>query len=220
MPNRACDHCSTIYPAEQRYLNRNQGQFCSRRCSGLARQAGRTVPESNTECSWCGIAFYRTISHKHSKSGLYFCCVEHQNNAAGVKYSPGPKRSKEPQYCVDCNRQHQGIFSRCISCNKAHRVSLWLSGDISVTWMGPNREPHRFVKRYLLETRGDKCESCGFDKHGPFGSIIQMDHIDGNYQNNLLSNLRLLCPNCHATTPTYGSRNKGGGRGHRRKVKV
>ena len=33
--------------------------------------------------------------------------------------------------------------------------------------------------------------------------VLQMDHIDGNPDNNHLDNLRLMCPNCHTQTDTY-----------------
>jgi len=36
-----------------------------------------------------------------------------------------------------------------------------------------------------------------------------MDHIDGNTENNAKENLRLLCCNCHALTPTYKGKNIG-----------
>jgi hypothetical protein len=37
---------------------------------------------------------------------------------------------------------------------------------------------------------------------------IELDHIDGDNQNNNLENLRILCPNCHAQTSTYCGKNK------------
>jgi hypothetical protein len=38
---------------------------------------------------------------------------------------------------------------------------------------------------------------------------LELDHVDGDRRNNDPSNLRLLCPNCHALTPTYRGRNIG-----------
>lgn len=32
---------------------------------------------------------------------------------------------------------------------------------------------------------------------------LELDHISGDSEDNDLENLRLLCPNCHARTPTY-----------------
>ncbi|MFA6159158.1 MAG: HNH endonuclease signature motif containing protein [Candidatus Paceibacterota bacterium] len=38
---------------------------------------------------------------------------------------------------------------------------------------------------------------------------LEIDHIDGNPENNEKENLRLLCPNCHSQTSTYRGKNAG-----------
>jgi hypothetical protein len=71
-------------------------------------------------------------------------------------------------------------------------------------------------KRYLKETRGDKCEICGLDEWNKKPISRVMDHINGNSSNDDLINLRLVCPNCDSQLPTYKSRNRGNGRHSRR----
>ncbi|MFI8366106.1 HNH endonuclease signature motif containing protein [Streptomyces sp. NPDC085466] len=38
---------------------------------------------------------------------------------------------------------------------------------------------------------------------------LEVDHMDGDWRNNLPGNLRLLCPNCHSATDNYRGRGKG-----------
>lgn len=53
-----------------------------------------------------------------------------------------------------------------------------------------------------------KCQNCGCDGHWQNGIIaLEIDHIDGDNINNEISNLRYLCPNCHALTDTYRGKN-------------
>lgn len=53
------------------------------------------------------------------------------------------------------------------------------------------------------------CSTCGCDGSWQNGFIsLEIDHIDGDNSNNELSNLRYLCPNCHALTETYRGKNK------------
>lgn len=46
-----------------------------------------------------------------------------------------------------------------------------------------------------LKYYGENCQECGYNK---FPQILQVHHIDRNRNNNLLENLQVLCPNCHA----------------------
>jgi uncharacterized membrane protein len=39
---------------------------------------------------------------------------------------------------------------------------------------------------------------------------LEMEHIDGDSKNNVRDNLKLLCPNCHAQTPTWRRRKTSG----------
>ncbi len=70
------------------------------------------------------------------------------------------------------------------------------------------------LRRYLIERSGGKCSMCGWSKINPTTGIVplEIDHIDGNAENNTEENLRLICPNCHALTPFFKNLNKGNGR--------
>jgi ribosomal protein S27AE len=52
------------------------------------------------------------------------------------------------------------------------------------------------------------CEKCGQGEiwHGEHMSLI-LDHIDGVPNNNKIENLRIVCPNCNATLPTFAGKN-------------
>jgi hypothetical protein len=60
-----------------------------------------------------------------------------------------------------------------------------------------------------LGLREHRCERCGASEWLDEPIPLEVDHVDGDRRNNVLDNLRLLCPNCHALTPTYRGRNIG-----------
>lgn len=77
----------------------------------------------------------------------------------------------------------------------------------------------KYIKRYIFEKFDYKCAKCGWSEVNPYTNTIplEIDHIDGHFDNMSEDNLVLLCPNCHSLTPTYKGANAGNGRTSRRK---
>lgn len=64
----------------------------------------------------------------------------------------------------------------------------------------------RLLKDRLLKYECVECKNKG--KWRGKTLVLQLDHINGKNDDNRLDNLRLLCPNCHSQTETFGGRNQ------------
>lgn len=62
----------------------------------------------------------------------------------------------------------------------------------------------RLIEEGLKE---QKCESCGISEWLGRSIPLELDHINGVSNDHRIENLRILCPNCHALTPTWRGRN-------------
>jgi hypothetical protein len=67
----------------------------------------------------------------------------------------------------------------------------------------------RNVKLRLLRAGllANRCQDCGLSEWLGKPLVIQIDHVNGDSVDHRFHNLRMLCPNCHSQTKTYGRRN-------------
>ena len=76
---------------------------------------------------------------------------------------------------------------------------------------GARRARPHLLTRALVES-GVPYErtTCGCDGTWQGAPLtLEVDHVDGDYRNNVIVNLRFLCPNCHCQTPTFAGRSRG-----------
>jgi endogenous inhibitor of DNA gyrase (YacG/DUF329 family) len=132
---------------------------------------------------------------------------------------PMPKKPRTA--CLSCGKEtiragYRYCSNQC-QADKQHSLYIqkWLSGEEKGLQGHGVVSSH--VKRYLREKFGNECCLCGWAAVNALTGRTPLvaDHIDGNWQNNVESNLRLICPNCDSLTPTYAGLNRGNGRKQR-----
>ena len=159
------------------------------------------------ECRQCG---NETVNPNFCSNS----CAAKFNNHAFPKRKIGWKKC-----CKNCNISLTSWRQKCNTyCSAECRKEYQQKEILEKILKGEEHLP-RFLKRYLVKTVGDFCVLC---KHsGEWNGlplVLELDHIDGNSDNCLPSNLRLLCPNCHSQQPTSKGNGKNHKKFHRRNV--
>lgn len=112
-------------------------------------------------------------------------------------------------YEIDTSHFDPGKNRRSALARNAERVKKpiedIISGDV-VTYAGSSNLKAKLFKAGIKQRI---CEECGIGEEWNGKMLtLQLDHVDGDHKNNLLGNLRILCPNCHSQTITH-SRKSG-----------
>ena len=192
--------------------DRSRKKFCNRSCAASFNNTGRKHTEEEK----------LKISHSLQERNPNF-------NGIYKEIEPNQKKNyelfeKDKEYfCLNCGKKIENPYGSktnkfcSIECRKEfvqkEYIERWKNGKESGL-KGKYALSER-IRQYLLEKTNFKCEKCGFEGVNPYtnNSILQIHHMDGDSSNNHEDNLQVLCPNCHAMTDNFGSRNKNATKG-------
>lgn len=159
---------------------------------------------------------YEEIGREYGVTGSYIRKLCKQNGyqltpRRGINvnehFNRGIKKSGY-NICLNCGKEIEKTRKFCsVQCqvdykNKCY-IEDWQNGVIKIS----AEYVPKTIKKFLLEKVDYKCELCGFEGYNQKtgNTILQIHHKDGDSSNNHMTNLQVLCPNCHALTENYSN---------------
>ena len=173
-------------------------------------------------CLNCGkeipIGNLKPAEYNQRKFCSHRCSASYNNQNVIRNYLEGVDYDTQ-KYCLNCGAKIRYNATYCsAACHREYEqrewVKGWLDGEISGNSNSMWKSHSQRIRTYLFDKYDNKCARCGWSEVNPFtGNIsLEIEHIDGNANNNRPENITLLCPNCHSLTSTYRGANKGRGR--------
>ncbi len=137
------------------------------------------IRKPNTACAICKKPIYRRP-----------CEIAKSRVFCGVACYGISNRKESP--CMVCGKLILASFKKrtCSrSCANIHRAGI----KYNLNRPKDKVKHQRSIKIRLLQESGEECKRCRY----AIKEILQIHHRDRNRNNNDLSNLELVCPNCH-----------------------
>lgn len=155
----------------------------------FCKNCGKKIPFEKRDNDFCNSSCATSFNNKISK-----------------------KKKHNSGFCLNCGKSIDKHYKFCgntcfAEYKRKEYIKKWKNEEVSGT-IGKD-DIATAVKLYLREKYNNSCQCCGWNQVNKFTGIIplQIHHIDGDCTNNKEENLQLLCPNCHALTENFGSRN-------------
>lgn len=171
---------------------------------------------SPTKCATCDATF--SYEKRKNKFCNHSCAASFNNIGVVRNFNESNNLVSKCKNCCSkliFNGKHKNVFCNAKCCNEYKintNIQLWLDSPEKYNILP------QYVRKHLLSKANNQCCLCGWGELNPHSNTYPLiiDHIDGNSQNNIPQNLRVICPNCDSLTATYKALNKGNGRHYRR----
>lgn len=142
-------------------------------------------------CVICNKEFEIELKRYNAKlkeNSQFYCsadCRSHKNSELCICATCGKEIWKTKS---EIKRSKSGRVYCSRHCATISNNTLYKSGENHPSYKGTDYR-QKALQHYDL-----KCICCGYDEDT---RILEVHHIDENHKNNDLSNLCILCPNCH-----------------------
>lgn len=144
------------------------------------------------KCDNCGDDFNKKPS-RITRSKNNFCSKECQGEYKTISSTKETTCGHCGKDIVKFKREIEESKSGKVFCNSSCSASY--NGKLFIEDKAKNWQGGFYSYRTrALKEYGLVCNNCGF-KEVP--EVLQVHHIDRNRDNNILSNLEVLCPTCH-----------------------
>lgn len=189
----------------------HQGMSNTQIITNLVDHAGATDPRLRKRVTLLreqssGI---RRMRHRYTVADVQLavadaCCMTDVLKALGL--APHGGNSKTVKRIIEEHDIDVSHFNVGIALQRGKK--RWTYEEIFVVGSAiPRPSLSRYVERFNVLPY--QCVGCG--NTGVWNGVklrLSVDHIDGVSDNNTVTNLRYLCPNCHSQTDTFGGKNK------------
>lgn len=145
------------------------------------------------------------------------CNAQNQNVLRDAGSGLDPRNSRRlTSSCKRCANPISSVYRYCPDCSSTRttwerdeKAQKWVDGYQEVA-TGSNGQLLEWARDYLIGLAGNKCSRCSWcEPNVVLGRpILTVDHKDGNWRNNDIGNLVVLCYNCHSVTDTWGTLNR------------